>query len=42
MHEDERGALITAINLRKGYGITYLEALTDEQLVKLYDQLFGV
>lgn len=42
MREDERGALITAIYLRKGYGIPYLESLTDEQLVKLYDQLFGV
>lgn len=42
MPEQERGALITAIHLKKGYGVEYLEGLSDMALVELYDQLFAV
>lgn len=42
MPKEERGALITAIHLKKGYGIPYLEGLSDMNLVKLYDQSFAV
>lgn len=42
MPEAERGALITAIHLKKGYGIDYLENLPDSELVELYDRLFAV
>lgn len=41
MPKEERGVLITAIYFKKGYGLTYLEGLSDEGLIKLYDQLFG-
>ncbi|WP_255363024.1 hypothetical protein [Sporosarcina sp. P33] len=41
MPEEERGALITAITLRKNYSLDYLEGLNDQELIKLYDQLFG-
>ncbi|MEK4026323.1 hypothetical protein ABZ756_13630 [Mammaliicoccus sciuri] len=42
MPEEERGALITAIHLKKNYGLSYLEDLCDKELVNLYDQLFAV
>lgn len=36
MREEERAAIIMALYL-KGFNQEYLETLTDEQLIKVYD-----
>lgn len=42
LREEEREVLIGTIILRKNYALSYLEGLSDEKLVELYDQLFAV
>lgn len=39
MSQEERGELITEINLRVNYAIAYLENLKDEELQSLSNQL---
>lgn len=42
MSEEERAQLITAISLQQKYAMSYLEKLTDRELVELYDRHLSI